>query len=129
MDGAITLLNLYEKTSAAGRKYFVGSLNGNRILIMKDDRAEIREGGDPVWSMFIKPKDATKVQPRASHQPQSRREKPPSKLPPAEPLKFPPVRARARPAKEAKPSTARARAIADINAKYKSDLNDPVGEL
>jgi hypothetical protein len=119
MDGAVELLRLFERRSEAGKTYFVGVLGGAKVLVMEDTRAELTEGTLGVWQVYLKTRDAARNSQPGQQRTSSQR--------PAQPAK-PPVRARARPAK-AKPSTAQAKAIADINVRYKSDLNDPVGEL
>ena len=48
----LPLAVLYEKTSAAGRRYFVGRLGRNRILLFRDERTE---SADPVWTLFLQP--------------------------------------------------------------------------
>lgn len=45
----VELARLYEKTSANGRRYFVGRMGSARVLMFLDERAE---SADPVWNLF-----------------------------------------------------------------------------
>jgi hypothetical protein len=120
MDGAVELLRLFERRSAAGTTYFVGALGGAKVLMMKDTRADLTDGTLGIWQVYLKPRDAARTD-RASQK------RAPSPRPaPEKPIVAPPVRARARPAQD-KPSTARAKAIADINERYAHvTLNDEI---
>jgi hypothetical protein len=116
IDGGIELVTLYERKSASGRPYMVGLMGKVRVLLLRDDRAELSEGTVGAWQLIMKPREEGRSQPRS--QAASSSAKRVSR----------PRRANA-PAAPAKPSTAQQKAIADINSRYRSDLNDPVGEL
>lgn len=51
------LFRLYEKTSARGNRYFVGRLGGARVIVMRDERAELSEGTAGVWNVMLEPAD------------------------------------------------------------------------
>lgn len=53
----IPLLRLYEKTSAKGNPYFTGKLNGCRVLVFRDDRAELSDGTLGIWNVFLQAPD------------------------------------------------------------------------
>ena len=52
-EARVRLMTLYEKTSASGNRYFTGRLGLARVVVFRDDRAEIAEGGDPQWTVFL----------------------------------------------------------------------------
>jgi hypothetical protein len=57
MIGAVKLMRVYERKSRAGKPYFVGFLGQSRVLIMRDDRAEVNGDTVAVWDVFIKERD------------------------------------------------------------------------
>jgi hypothetical protein len=57
MTGRIELFKLYQKRSKSGRTYFVGWLGGAKLVVFKNDRAELREGTDGEWIAYAEPKD------------------------------------------------------------------------
>lgn len=56
-DEKLKLFRLYEKVSARGNRYFVGRLAGARVIVMRDERAEISEGTEGVWDVLLSPAD------------------------------------------------------------------------
>ena len=122
MDGAVELLRLFERKSAAGTTYFVGALGGAKVLVMRDAHAELTDGTLGVWQVYLKPRDAVRNN-RLSQQ------RTPSQRPaPAKPIVAPPVRARARPASTA--GSAKDKAAREVNQRLSHvTLNDEVGEL
>lgn len=57
MKDAVKLMRIYERRSAAGKPYFVGFLGQSRVLIMRDDRAELNGDTIGVWDVFLKERD------------------------------------------------------------------------
>jgi hypothetical protein len=57
MEDAIQFLELHERVSkkGTGRRYFTGSLNGCRVVIIQNENVIADEGVEAVWSMFIQP--------------------------------------------------------------------------
>lgn len=55
IDERIKFFRLYEKVSSRGNRYFVGRLAGARVVVMKDERAELSEGTEAVWDVLISP--------------------------------------------------------------------------
>lgn len=49
-SNSVLLLRLYEKTSAAGNRYFAGRMGQASVVMMLDKHTE---GDDPVWQMFV----------------------------------------------------------------------------
>lgn len=47
---SVLLLRLYEKTSAAGNRYFAGRMGQASVVMMLDKHTE---GDDPVWQVFV----------------------------------------------------------------------------
>lgn len=59
---SVLLLRLYEKTSAAGNRYFAGRMGQASLVMMLDKHTE---GDDPVWQVFVsEPRQAA---PTAQH--------------------------------------------------------------
>lgn len=57
MDGVL-VTDLWERTSAKGTRYFSGFLGGARVVLLRDDRAELRAGVDAVWKLYVQsPRD------------------------------------------------------------------------
>lgn len=48
-SNGVLLLRLYEKTSAAGNRYFAGRMGQASVVMMLDKHTE---GDDPVWQVF-----------------------------------------------------------------------------
>ncbi len=48
-DPMVKLAGLYEKTSAKGNKYFIGRLNGARLLMF----ANMDKKGEPDWYLYV----------------------------------------------------------------------------
>lgn len=57
MKDAVKLMRIYERRSAAGKPYFVGFLGQSRVLIMRDDRAELNGDTVGVWDVFVKERE------------------------------------------------------------------------
>ena len=59
----VQFARVFEKTSDAGRRYFVGRLGPSRILMFLDERSESE---DPEWQIFVAeiPGDAKSTTPR-----------------------------------------------------------------
>ena len=57
IDEKLKLFRLYEKVSARGNHYFVGRLAGARVIVMRDERAELSEGTTAVWDVLLSPAD------------------------------------------------------------------------
>ncbi|MCE1237070.1 MAG: hypothetical protein LWW93_12025 [Hyphomicrobiales bacterium] len=55
IDERIKFFRLYEKVSSRGNRYFVGRLAGARVVVMKDERAELSEGTEAVWDVMLSP--------------------------------------------------------------------------
>lgn len=53
----IKLCRLYERQSSRGNKYFVGRLGGARIVVLRDEQAELSEGTIAVWEICLSPAD------------------------------------------------------------------------
>ena len=53
LDGKVNLARLFERTSAAGNRYFSGCMGSARIMLFKDDRAD----DDNVWQLFVQDGD------------------------------------------------------------------------
>ena len=51
MDDMIKLTGLFENTSKAGNKYFVGVLGGVKLVMLENKRRE--NDNDPHWTLFI----------------------------------------------------------------------------
>ena len=51
MDDMIKLTGLFENTSKAGNKYFVGVLGGAKLVMLENKRRE--NDNDPHWTLFI----------------------------------------------------------------------------
>jgi hypothetical protein len=49
-SNGVLLLRLYEKTSAAGNRYFAGRMAQASVVMMLDKHTE---GADPVWQVFV----------------------------------------------------------------------------
>lgn len=47
----VKLAGLYEKTSAKGNRYFVGRLNGARLLVFAN--TDKKEASDPDWLLYV----------------------------------------------------------------------------
>jgi hypothetical protein len=119
VENRIELFKLYQRKSSSGRTYFQGRLGGARVVVFKDDRADVDSDTVAVWNVYLQHREPDRANNRNDHQPQS----------PAKPVAGrPPARPKARSA-SAKPSSAQAKAIADINSRYKTDLNDDIPEL
>ncbi len=52
-DGKVLLGRLYERTSQKGNRYFSGRLGTARIMLFKDDKADV----DNCWQMFVQDGD------------------------------------------------------------------------
>jgi hypothetical protein len=57
MEDAIQIMELEERISKNGsaRRYFVGDLNGCRIVVFRNENVVPDEGVEAVWSMFLSP--------------------------------------------------------------------------
>lgn len=53
----LKLCRLYEKQSSRGNTYFVGRLGGARVVMMRDERAEVSDGTVAVWELMLSPAD------------------------------------------------------------------------
>jgi hypothetical protein len=53
LDGKVNLARLFERTSAAGNRYFSGRMGAARIMLFKDERAD----DDNVWQLFVQDSD------------------------------------------------------------------------
>lgn len=51
MDNMIKLTGLFENTSKAGNKYFVGVLGGAKLVMLENKRRE--NDNDPHWTLFV----------------------------------------------------------------------------
>jgi len=52
MENQIPLTRLYEKTSKAGNRYFVGRIGDCRALLLLNSRAET---DNPEWNLVLQP--------------------------------------------------------------------------
>jgi hypothetical protein len=57
MEDAIQLLELHERISksGSGRRYFTGTLNGCRVVVLQDENVRPEDGIEAVWSVFLQP--------------------------------------------------------------------------
>ncbi len=53
LDGKVNLARLFERTSAAGNRYFSGRMGAARIMLFRDERAD----DDNVWQLFVQDSD------------------------------------------------------------------------
>ena len=54
MEGKVKLTTLWQRRSErTGKTYFSGSLGAARILVLKDERAEVPDGADGIWTVFL----------------------------------------------------------------------------
>jgi hypothetical protein len=58
---SLVLARLYEKTSAAGRQYFIGRIGEAKIAILRS--REVSESGDPVWDVLLSQAAAPQLTP------------------------------------------------------------------
>jgi hypothetical protein len=114
-DG-IELLKLYQRKSASGRTWFSGRLGGARVVVLKDDNATVDGDTVAVWSVLVRHRDPD----RAINNWNDR----PTPAPDRQASAQAPARQKARPASGKQPSAQQKAAIDDVNARYKSDLND-----
>ena len=68
MQDAVKLMRVYQRKSKAGKTYFVGFLGQSRVLIMRDDQAEVTGDTLGVWDVFLKERED---QPNRQHQPRA----------------------------------------------------------
>jgi hypothetical protein len=114
METGVELFRLYQRKSASGRTYFVGRLGNARIAVLKDNDAPVDSTTLGVWKVIVQERDPDRANNRNDQQQTG---------PAKQPTPRPPARPKARPAPGKLPP-AQAAAVADINARYKSDLND-----
>jgi hypothetical protein len=69
IDGAVKLMRVYERKTKAGTRYFVGVMGQARVLIKRDDDADLTDGTIGVWDVFLKDRDDQPSQTRASSTP------------------------------------------------------------
>ncbi|HEV8713303.1 MAG TPA: hypothetical protein VGX03_10795 [Candidatus Binatia bacterium] len=50
-DPMVKIAGLYEKTSQKGNKYFIGRLNGARLLMFAN--TDKKQEGDPDWFLYV----------------------------------------------------------------------------
>jgi hypothetical protein len=142
MEDAIEIMQLRERVSKnTGRRYFVGELNGCRVVALSNEAVAPDEGIIAVWSVFIQPgktsrwkhteKGMANAQARISKARQQNIETVKSVIGerPDQPQTDRPGRRAPRPAATTTASRAQQKAIVDINSHYPSDLNDPIGDL
>jgi hypothetical protein len=130
IDGAVKLTRVYERQSKSGKVYFVGFLGQSRLLIMRDDRAEVTGDTIAIWDVFIKNREEQGPRPQrqtASHHhydhdgPIDTR---PGYLRPS-----PPARPKPRPA-QSSDTTAKNKGARDINQRLAHvGLNDEISDL
>jgi len=70
-DGKVLLGHLYERTSQKGNRYFSGRLGAARIMLFKDDKADV----DNCWQMFVQDGDDKPPQTRQEGQEDQGQEK------------------------------------------------------
>jgi hypothetical protein len=75
-EGKIQLLRLYERQSARGTVFFVGKLNGVRVVVLKDTAAEISEGTVAVWNLFVQPDEPEPAEKQARRRSRTSRRAP-----------------------------------------------------
>jgi hypothetical protein len=118
MADGIELFKLFQRKSASGRTYFQGRLGGARVVVFKDTGAVVDGDTVAVWNVYLQHRDPDRS---------SNRNDRPTPAPAKQTTAHSPARPKARPASGKQPSTAQAKAIADINDRYRSDLNDEIG--
>ncbi len=65
-DQKIKLAKLHEYQTKDGRQYFRGFLGETVVLIFRDDYADVPDGCNGIWSLFIEPKQQRKNGSQAS---------------------------------------------------------------
>jgi hypothetical protein len=53
----IKLVTLREYTSRNGKPYLRGYLAGAKVLVVRDDRAELPDGCVAIWNLFLEQAD------------------------------------------------------------------------
>ena len=53
LDGKVLLGRLFERTSLKGNRYFSGRLGAARVMLFKDDKADV----DNAWQLFVQDGD------------------------------------------------------------------------
>jgi hypothetical protein len=119
MAEGIELLRLYQRKSASGRTWFSGRLGGAKVVVLKVENASVEGDTVAVWSVLLRHREPDRENNRNDCQ---------QPLLAKQATVQAPARPKASPA-SAKPSTAQAKAIADINRRCPTDLNDDIPEL
>jgi hypothetical protein len=65
----VKLTALWQRRSAKGKTYFSGFLGAARIIVLKDEQAEVPDGVDGIWTVFVQ----EKLEQERSGEPQQRR--------------------------------------------------------
>jgi hypothetical protein len=58
MSERVLLFKLYERRSKNDRQYFIGFLGTAKVIVFKNERAELRAGTIAEWDVFVEEKDA-----------------------------------------------------------------------
>jgi hypothetical protein len=117
-DLKVQLCRLYEKTSARGTRYFVGRVNGLKVVVLKDDRTQA-DGADAVWNLYLSPTDGSG---QGGSRPSN-----PSSSPPRQQRSEP---ARARAQRRPEQQSMHQRMVREVGERYSHvTLNDEIPDL
>src|SRR5687767_11095812 len=54
MADKVKLTTLWQRRSSrTGKTYFSGYLGSARVIVLKDERADVPDGADAIWNVFV----------------------------------------------------------------------------